>query len=129
VLIICKISPEQQKEAETRVAFYEKAVAQKQRQPAKTRYIAVQTLDPNPKQKAAYVKKREAQKKIDESQGFLSSPAWTDPEKLHCLMVFDTQSNRFVGSGCYVVSQIPPDGQIAKFETYSAEFVGAGGSL
>jgi hypothetical protein len=126
VLMIWKISPEQQAEAEKKVTLYQTAVKHKRRAPAKSRYIAVQTLDPTPKQKATYLKKREAQRELDKSQGFLTSPQWTDPDKLHCLMVFDTESKRFVGSGCYVVSTLPPDGQVAKFEAHSAEFVGIG---
>jgi hypothetical protein len=47
-----------------------------------------------------------------------------EPAQLHCLMVFDTQAREFVGSGCYVVSSEPLAGDVAKFESVSAEFVG-----
>ena len=47
-----------------------------------------------------------------------------EPSQLRCLMVFDTQSKQFVGSGCYVVTGKPSIGDVAKFDTVSAEFVG-----
>ena len=34
-------------------------------------------------------------------------PTWVETEQLHCLMVFDTESKQFVGSGCYVVGPCP----------------------
>jgi hypothetical protein len=86
----------------------------------------VRTLDPNPKQRAAYLKKREAEKAWDEAEHFLLSPEWVEPERLHCVMVFDTESKQFVGSGCYVVGELPTEGQVTKFETYNAEYVSSG---
>ena len=125
-LIICKFSPEQQAAAEQEVQRYTEAVQKKKRPPAKHRYIAVRTLDPNEKQRAAYVKKREAEKKWDEGEQFLLSPDWVEPDRLHCVMVFDTESKQFVGSGCYVVGQLPAEGAVEKFETYNAEYVSSG---
>jgi len=125
-LIICKFSPEQQAAAEKEVQRYTEAVQKKERPPAKHRYIAVRTLDPNEKQRAAYVKKREAEKKWDEGEHFLLSPDWVEPDSLHCVMVFDTESKQFVGSGCYVVGQLPAEGAVEKFETYNAEYVSSG---
>jgi hypothetical protein len=49
-----------------------------------------------------------------------------ETEQLHCLMVFDTESKQFVGSGCYVVGPLPPPGTLAQFESVTAEFVGTG---
>jgi hypothetical protein len=77
---------------------------------ASHRYISVEALKPTNKQLEAYTKKR------------LPQPA--DPSQLRCLMVFDTQAKQFVGSGCYVVTGKPSIGDVAKFETVSAEFVG-----
>jgi hypothetical protein len=51
---------------------------------------------------------------------------WVETEQLHCLMVFDTESKQFVGSGCYVVGPLPPPGTLAQFESVTAEFVGTG---
>lgn len=125
-LIICKVSPEQQIAAEKEIQRYNEAVEKKKRPPAKHRYIAVRTLDPNEKQRALYIKKREAEQKWDEAEHFLLSPDWVEPDRLHCVMVFDTESKQFVGSGCYVVGQLPAEGQVAKFETYNAEYVTSG---
>lgn len=36
----------------------------------------------------------------------------------------DTLSKTIVGSGCYVIGSLPSAGTIAKFDTFSAEFVG-----
>src|SRR6516164_5239479 len=113
-LIICKVSPEQQVAAEKEVQRYTEAVEKRERPTAKHRYIAVRTLDPNQKQRATYVKNREAEKKWDEDEHFLLSPDWVEPDQLHCVMVFDTESKQFVGSGCYVVGQLPADGQVTK---------------
>jgi hypothetical protein len=41
-------------------------------------------------------------------------------------MIFDTQTKQFVGAGCYVVAGEPVVGEIDRFETASAEFVGQG---
>ncbi len=54
------------------------------------------------------------------------SPRPAQPSQLRCLMVFDTQTKQFVGSGCYVVASAPSIGEVEKFETVSAEFVGQG---
>jgi hypothetical protein len=51
-------------------------------------------------------------------------PRPAEHSQLRCLMVFDTQAKQFVGSGCYVVTGKPSTGDVAKFETVSAEFVG-----
>src|SRR5262249_54034575 len=49
---------------------------------------------------------------------------WLEPDRIHCLMVFDTQSKEFVGSGCYVASALPGTGQLVQFESVTAEFCG-----
>jgi hypothetical protein len=45
-------------------------------------------------------------------------------ERLHWLMVFDTQTQQFVGSGMYAVERLPTVGLLMTFDTMSAEFVG-----
>ncbi|MCK9588959.1 MAG: hypothetical protein WC076_11210 [Terrimicrobiaceae bacterium] len=60
------------------------------------RYIAVQT------------------EKSEQSQGKAS------------VMVFDTQTNEVVGNNVYDLKSAPQVGQTAKFETYSAQYVGTG---
>jgi hypothetical protein len=42
------------------------------------------------------------------------------------LMIFDTQTDQVVGNHVYDVKTEPKTGQVGKFETYSAEYVGTG---
>ena len=42
-------------------------------------------------------------------------------------MIYDTQSEEFVGNNVYDVQSTPRVGSTAKFDTYSAEYVGTGG--
>ena len=102
---------EQMATAQEQVQDYLLAVKKGRKHAATHRYISVETLRPTKQQLADYSKKRLTQR-----------PA--DPPKLRCLMVFDTQTKQFVGSGCYVVTGKPSIGDVAKFETVSAEFVG-----
>lgn len=42
------------------------------------------------------------------------------------VMIWDTQSETIVGNNVYDIQSTPPVGSVARFETYSAEYVGAG---
>jgi hypothetical protein len=42
------------------------------------------------------------------------------------VMLYDTQTQQVVGNNVYDVKQSPKEGSISKFDTYSAEYVGAG---
>ena len=42
------------------------------------------------------------------------------------VMVFDTKTNEVVGNNVYDLKSAPQVGQTAKFDTYSAQYVGAG---
>ncbi len=42
------------------------------------------------------------------------------------VMVFDTQTSEVVGNNVYDLKSAPPVGQTAKFDTYSAQYVGTG---
>ena len=42
------------------------------------------------------------------------------------VMIWDTQSQEVVGNNVYDVKSPPPVGSTAKFDTYSAEYVGSG---
>lgn len=98
----------QRKIAEQRARIYlakqqQEAEAQAARQAAakpkatkKPRYIAVQTV------------------KEQSSQG------------KEQVMIFDTQSNQIVGNNVYDLKSTPQVGQTTKFDTYSAQYVGAG---
>jgi hypothetical protein len=125
-LIICKPTPEQQGTAQQRVQHYLASV-QRGRQPAaKRRYVAIQTLNPTVKQKLTYVTKKTKAGMAAEANGEKLPATWVETEQLHCLMVFDTQSKEFVGSGCYVVGALPAPGTVAQFESVTAEVVGEG---
>jgi hypothetical protein len=103
---------EQTATAQEQVQDYLLAVKKGRKHAAAHRYISVETLRPTKKQLEDYTKKE--------------LPQPTEPSQLRCLMVFDTQAKQFVGSGCYVVTGKPSIGDVAKFETVSAEFVGQG---
>lgn len=124
VYLIYKFSPQQASDAEMQVQRYSIAVQRGKRAPVKQRYIAVQTLDPDHKQLEAYAKQRAAEKVLDDAQGRSLSPQSVGKDKLHCLMVFDTVSEQFVGSDCYVVSALPAEEQLVTLESVTAEFVG-----
>ncbi len=51
----------------------------------------------------------------------------TSPKAKKAVMIWDTESETVVGNNVYDVQAPPPVGSTAKFETYSAEYVGAGG--
>jgi hypothetical protein len=50
----------------------------------------------------------------------------TSPKAKKSIMIWDTQSQEIVGNNVYDVESTPRVGSTAKFETYSAEYVGAG---
>ena len=51
----------------------------------------------------------------------------TSPKAKKSVMIYDTQSEEFVGNNVYDVQSTPRVGTTAKFDTYSAEYVGTGG--
>jgi hypothetical protein len=99
--------------AEQQVKNYLATARKHQTHPAPHRYISVETFRPTKGQLADYTKR-------------LRQPFPSAPSQLRCLMVFDTQTKQFVGAGCYVVAGEPVVGEIDRFETASAEFVGQG---
>jgi hypothetical protein len=104
---------EQQAVANQQVEAYLVAVTKHRKHAATHRYISVETLRPTKKQVEDFAGKQPASRRVE-------------PGQLRCLMVFDTQTREFVGSGCYVVSGEPSAGEVARFATVSAEFVGHG---
>jgi gas vesicle protein len=50
----------------------------------------------------------------------------TSPKAEKNVMIWDTESEQVVGNNVYDVEDAPPVGSTAKFETYSAEYVGSG---
>ena len=53
--------------------------------------------------------------------------AKTSPSAKKSVMIYDTQSGEVVGNNVYDVQSPPSVGSTAKFESYSAEYVGGGG--
>lgn len=51
----------------------------------------------------------------------------TSPKARKAVMIWDTQSETLVVNSVYDVQSPPPVGSAARFETYSAEYVGSGG--
>ena len=51
----------------------------------------------------------------------------TTPQAKKAVMIWDTQAETLVGNNVYDVQAPPPLGAAAKFDTYSAEYVGSGG--
>ena len=52
--------------------------------------------------------------------------AKTSPNAKKSVMIWDTQSEKVVGNNVYDVESTPTVGKTAKFETYSAQYVGSG---
>jgi len=50
----------------------------------------------------------------------------TSPKAKKSVMIWDTQSEKVVGNNVYDVESTPSVGKTAKFETYSAQYVGSG---
>ena len=87
------------------------------------RYVAVQTLDPNEKQRAKYVQTQAAAQKKAESKGEPLGAEWVEPSQLHCIMVFDVVTHESVGTNCYVVGSMPNGRRRKDYDTFPAEFV------
>ena len=51
----------------------------------------------------------------------------TSPKAKKAVMIWDTQSESVAGNNVYDVQSTPAVGSTAKFDTYSAEYVGSGG--
>jgi hypothetical protein len=123
VLVACKISPDQQAAGKKISNEYFSQVASRKKARPSRRYVAVQTLDPNEKQKAKYVQAKAAAEKKAESNGQSLSADWVDPSHLHCIMVFDVVTHESVGTNCYVVASLPDLGAVDSYDTFPAEFV------
>jgi hypothetical protein len=104
-------TPEQRAVAKHEAERYLLAVHTRKRHAPTQRYISVETLRPTHQQLDDYNRKHPAARQADLT-------------RLHCLMIFDTQSKEFVGSHCYIVGSEPSIGQLERFEGTSAEFVG-----
>src|SRR5450432_1414839 len=110
------------------------ATKKKEMRESGSRYLAVRTLDPTPKQLAEIKKKSAtAYAPAPASYGGLRRHAASPPPSStapsgpwHCVMIWDTWAKQVVGNDCYAVTEMPPVGQTARFDTYSAEYIGSG---
>jgi hypothetical protein len=50
----------------------------------------------------------------------------TSPKAKKAVMIWDTQAQQIVGNNVYDIATPPPVGATSRFETYAAEYVGAG---
>jgi hypothetical protein len=117
-------TPEQLAAAREQVKDYLVAVKKHRKHASTHRYISVETLRPTKKQLEDYREKGSEGRFATGPQGTAPSTHSNDSSKLRCLMVYDTQTKQFVGSGCYLVASEPPVGNVSIFQTVSAEFVG-----
>ncbi|HEY5705543.1 MAG TPA: hypothetical protein VIS96_08225 [Terrimicrobiaceae bacterium] len=83
-----------------------------------TRYLAVRTADPTPTQQIEI--RKSMQKQGSRYGGTTTKP----PSKVYCVMIWDTQSREIVGTDCYAVLSLPKPGSVARFDTYTAQYVG-----
>jgi hypothetical protein len=123
VLVVCKTTPAQQAAAQNLSNQYFSQVASGKKARPVRHYVALQTLDPNAKQRGKYVTARDTAQKKAESQGEPLGSGWVDPSQLHCVMVFDVVTHESVGTDCYVVGDLPKVGDIFTYDTFPAEFV------
>ena len=123
VLVVCKVTPEQKADAQQRANRYFTKVANHQKPKPWSRYVALQTLDPAPKQKEKYLKSRATAQEKAASEGKPLGSEWLDPSQLHCIMVFDVVTHESVGPSCYVVDTIPKIGDVNTYESVPAEFI------
>lgn len=83
-----------------------------------TRYLAVRTEDPTPEQMT------QIRREMAKPSGPYGPPTAGAPKKVYCVMIWDTQTREVVGTDCYAVLKLPPPGEPAKFDTYTAQYVG-----
>jgi hypothetical protein len=123
VLVVCKTTPAQQAAAQKLSNKYFSQVASGKKARPMRRYVAVQTLDPNEKQRGKYVQTRAAAQKKAASTGESLGAGWADPGQLHCIIIFDVVTHQSVGTSCYVVGSLPTIGAVETYDTFPAEFV------
>lgn len=100
-------------------AAYAKMLREQEDAPAPARKHA--TSNPPPKKQAKVRKKVPRYIAVDTVKD-----EHTSPRAEKSVMIWDTQSQEIVGNNVYDVGNAPAQGATAKFETYSAEYVGAG---
>lgn len=107
--------------ADQRGAAFFNSLSAKKRQEmtaSGTRYLAVRTSDPTPEQWTQI--RRDMNKPGGKYQA-----AKNAPKKIYCVMIWDTQTRQVVGTECYAVLTLPKPGDVVRFDTYTAQYVGA----
>jgi len=112
IVAVREASSRQRQVAEERArATYRKIAAQPASHPKKSRYLAVKTdLSAPTPQKAG-------------AEGSRSKPK---ARATASVMIFDTETQEIVGNKVYDLGSAPPSGSVARFETFTAEYVGSG---
>jgi hypothetical protein len=129
VLVVCKTTPAQQAAAQkTSNQYFSQVASSKKARPVR-RYIALQTLDPNEKQRGKYVQARAAVQQKAQADGKSLGSEWVEPSQLHCVMVFDVVTHESVGTNCYVIASMPAVGDVSTYDTFPAEFVASSAEL
>lgn len=131
-----RATPQQTQIASQRATRYYAKVPAAKKQEMKSqgkRYLAVRTADPSPQQ-LKEIKKKASSGAYGSGGGgtyggrrsvAAAKPAATPaPTEYKCVMIFDTQAMQVVGNNCYAVTTLPQVGEIARFEGYTAEFIG-----
>ncbi|MEA3208635.1 MAG: hypothetical protein QOE70_1692 [Chthoniobacter sp.] len=82
---------------------------------------------PVPTKKAEVAKKAAAPRKLPRYIAVdTEKDERTAPQAKKSVVIFDTETQEIVGNNVYDVKSTPPVGGTAKFETYTAEYVGTG---
>lgn len=84
---------------------------------AGVRYLAVRTEDPTPAQMT------QIRREMTKPGSKYGAPA-SAPKKVYCVMIWDTQTREVVGTDCYAVLKLPQPDESARFDTYTAQYVG-----
>ena len=123
-LAISESSAAQQSDVQAQMQRLNAALQAGTRHGPNLRYIALPTLNPTKAQIEAYLERRGEAEAAAAARRRKLARTWVDPSRLHCLMVWDLQSNSLVTRNCYLVGSLPDIGTASKFEDVTAEFAG-----
>lgn len=136
VVAIHEATKRQRQVAEERArATYRKMKAKANGKPGKARYLAVVTEKEPEQEKVVQQRVAKTAKTTTKVATAVPKDTTTTPKapapikkvtKTKSIMIWDTQSESIVGNNVYDVEITPPVGTVARFETYSAEYIGSG---
>ncbi|MGV3533497.1 MAG: hypothetical protein ACO1QR_14115 [Chthoniobacteraceae bacterium] len=115
-------------------AAYERMLAQREAAAAREEAAAERRAasrrtasKPKPKAKSKTQTRAAAKKKLPRYIAVdTEKDERTSPQAKKAVMIFDTQAEQIVGNNVYDVQSTPTVGSTARFETYSAQYVGTG---